>query len=111
MRLAVTNLTFKEVKPKLKELVDTFYKTVPAGVGCKGFVNLDIAKFKKIVEQGSKWCIDNGYGWDEDIYKTESHGCIDWADASKITDKALKRGVNQLGTLGSGNHYLEVQLT
>jgi RNA-splicing ligase RtcB/intein/homing endonuclease len=110
MRLVTTNLTFKEVKPKLKELVDTFFKTVPAGVGCKGFVNLDIPTFKKIVEQGSKWCIDNGYGWDADLYRTEGHGVIDWADVSKISDRALKRGVRQLGTLGSGNHYLEIQI-
>ena len=109
MRLLTTNLTFKEVQPKLKELVDTLFKIVPAGVGAKGFVKVSKQEFKGVVEQGSKWCIENGYGWNEDLKRTEGYGRIDWADASKISDKAISRGINQIGTLGSGNHYLEIQ--
>jgi len=109
MRLVTTNLTFKEVQPKLKELVDTLFKIVPAGVGAKGFVQINKAQFKEVIEQGSRWCVENGYGWKEDLERTEGNGRIDWADASKISDKAISRGINQMGTLGSGNHYLEIQ--
>ena len=110
MRLVTTNLTYKEVQPKLKELTDTFFKLVPAGVGCKGFVDVNKSQFIELIENGSKWCVENGYGWKEDIERTEGYGKIDWADHTKVSDKAIKRGINQLGTLGSGNHYLETQL-
>ena len=109
MRLVTTNLTFKEVQPKLKELVDTLFKLVPAGVGAKGFVQVNKSQFKDVMEQGSKWCVENNYGWKEDLERTEGHGKIDWADSSKVSDKAISRGINQMGTLGSGNHYLEIQ--
>ena len=109
MRLVTTNLTFKEVQPKLKELVDTLFKIVPAGVGAKGFVKVNKAQFKDVMEQGSKWCVENDYGWKEDLERTEGYGRIDWADSSKVSDKATSRGINQMGTLGSGNHYLEIQ--
>lgn len=110
MRLITTNLTIKEVQPKLRELIDTFYKTVPAGVGSKGFLKANQNQFTEIMEQGSKWCVENGYGWEEDLERTEGYGKIEWADSSKVSDKAKQRGINQLGTLGSGNHYLEVQV-
>jgi len=110
MRLITTNLAYKEVQPKIKELVDTMFRLVPVGVGAKGFVDVTPSQFKEIVTEGSKWCVENGYGWKEDVERTEGHGKIDWADVSKVSDKALKRGIGQLGTLGSGNHYLEVQV-
>ncbi len=110
MRLVTTNLTFKEVQPKLKELIDTLFKTVPAGVGCKGFVDVSRPEFTEMMEQGSRWCVEKGYGWKEDIERTEGNGRIDWADHKKVSDKAVKRGIDQLGTLGSGNHYLETQI-
>jgi len=109
MRLITTNLTFKEVQPKLKGLVDTLFRIVPAGVGAHGFVKTSKQQFIGVMERGSTWCIENGYGWDEDLERTESYGKIEWADASKVSDKAITRGINQLGTLGSGNHYLEIQ--
>ena len=110
MKLLTTNLTFKEIQPKLHLLVDTLFKTVPAGVGCKGFVKLNKQEFKEVVEDGVKWCVKNGYGWKEDLERTESNGKIEWADSSKISEKSISRGINQLGTLGSGNHYLEIQV-
>jgi len=109
MKLLTTNLTVKEVQPKLHLLVDTLFRTVPAGVGGSGFVKVSRQQFKEVVEDGVKWCIKNGYGWKEDIERTESNGKIDWADSSKISEKAVSRGINQIGTLGSGNHYLEIQ--
>ncbi len=109
MRLVLTNLTIKDVQPKIKELVNTLYSAVPSGVGCKGFVKLTTKQFDEVMEQGVKWCVDNGYGWKEDLERIESHGKIEWADASKVSSKAKQRGIDQLGTLGSGNHYLEIQ--
>ncbi len=110
MRLVTTNLTFKEVQPKLKELVDAMFKSVPSGVGAKGFVNVSKQQFKQIMSDGSRWCVENSYGWSEDLERTEGHGKIDWAEPEKVSSKALERGINQLGTLGSGNHYLEIQV-
>jgi len=110
MRLVTTNLTYKEVQPKLKELVDSLFKTVPSGVGSRGFVDANKSQFKEMMSYGSKWCVENGYGWSEDLERTEGYGRIDWADPEKVSSKALERGMNQLGTLGSGNHYLEIQV-
>ncbi len=109
MRLVTTNLTIKDVQPKIKELVNTLFSSVPSGVGCKGFVKVNNNQFNEVMEQGAKWCIDNGYGWKEDLDRIESSGKIEWADSSKISQKARQRGIDQLGTLGSGNHYLEIQ--
>ena len=110
MRLITTNLSYKEVQPKIRELVDTMFKLVPAGVGSQGFVNATRPQFQEIIEGGSKWCIENGYGWQDDLERTEGYGKIEWADPSKVSDKAITRGMKQLGTLGSGNHYLEIQV-
>ncbi len=110
MRLVVTNLTEKEVKPYIKQLIDKLYQRVPAGVGSKGFVKISRNEFRQVVQEGAKWCINNGYGWEEDLELTEENGCIAGAYASKISDKAVDRGCNQIGTLGSGNHYLEIQV-
>lgn len=110
MRLMVTNLTYKEVKPYIKEVVDKLYQKVPAGVGSKGFVKLSRNDFRQVVEQGARWCVRNGYGWEEDLSFIEENGCIEGADAAKISEKAIDRGFNQIGTLGSGNHYLEIQV-
>ncbi len=109
MRLITTNLTADEVKPRIKELVDALYKAVPAGVGCKGFVRLTREEFKGVMKDGAQWCLKNGYAWPEDIEHIEDKGKIAWADTAKVSDKAITRGFDQLGTLGSGNHYLEIQ--
>ncbi|MBI5065959.1 RtcB family protein [Candidatus Woesearchaeota archaeon] len=110
MRLIRTNLTLEEVQPKLKELVDLLFQMVPAGVGRKGFVKINREEFIKVITQGVKWCVDNGYGWKEDLGHIEEDGCIKGGDPKKVSDKAISRGIDQLGTLGSGNHYLEIQV-
>lgn len=110
MRLVRTDLSYDDVKPKLKELVDRLFKAVPAGVGSKGFLRLSKDEFRKVVEQGAGWCVKNGYGWQEDLELTEEFGCMDGVDVSTISEKAVERGFNQIGTLGSGNHYLEIQV-
>ncbi len=109
MRLITTNLTAKEVRPKIKELVDALYQQVPAGVGCKGFVKLTKDQFKDVMIDGAQWCLNNSYAWKEDTINIEDGGKILKADSNKVSDKAIKRGFDQLGTLGSGNHYLEIQ--
>ena len=110
MRLVITNLTLDDVKPRLKEIVDLLFERVPAGVGSHGFLTISHDEFREIVERGARWCVEHGYGWDEDLGFTEEDGCISGADASKISERAVDRGYKQIGTLGSGNHYLEVQI-
>src|SRR4030042_2527406 len=110
MLLVTTNLTSDEVKPHLKTLVDKLYERVPAGVGSTGFVRISKREFLEVVENGAKWCVKNGYGWEEDLELTEECGCMEGADSSKISEKAIDRGYHQIGTLGSGNHYLEIQV-
>ncbi|MFH1588951.1 MAG: RtcB family protein [archaeon] len=110
MRLVTTNLTYKEVAPKLKPLVNLLFEKVPAGVGGKGFLRITENQFKDIMVNGSQWAVENGYGRKEDIERTEEYGQLAGADPSKVSEKAIKRGIRQMGTLGSGNHYLEVQM-
>lgn len=110
MRLVRTNLTYEEVQPRLRNLVDKLFAAVPAGVGCRGFTKMSKDEFRDLTEQGSAWCVKRGYGWQEDLERTEDGGCVRGADASKVSDRAVKRGFNQVGTLGSGNHYLEIQV-
>lgn len=110
MRLLTTNLTYAEVKPHIKELVDLLYDQVPCGVGSTALLRISKNEFREVVEQGARWCVENGYGWEEDLELTEESGCISGSQASKISDKAVDRGYKQIGTLGSGNHYLEIQV-
>lgn len=109
MRLVRTNLTYDEVKPKIKDLIDQLFDRVPSGVGSSGFINLRPPEFKDSIELGAEWAVEQGYGWEEDLERTEEQGRMEGADSSKVSDKAIKRGLNQIGTLGSGNHYLEIQ--
>jgi tRNA-splicing ligase RtcB len=110
MRLVRTGLTHGEVKPHLARLVDKLFEKVPAGVGATGFVKLSHDEFRNAVEQGSRWCLSRGYATREDLERTEEGGCSSGADASKVSIKAVERGYKQIGTLGSGNHYLEIQV-
>lgn len=110
MRLIRTNLHEKDVRPKIKELVNVLYKNVPVGVGGKSRFKLSKSDFSELMSSGVKWCEEKGYGWKKDHLAIEEHGKISGADPSKVSEKALERGLNQLGTLGSGNHYLEVQV-
>ncbi len=110
MRLVLTNITHEEIKPHLRLLVDRLFERVPAGVGSTGFLKISHDEFRELLEEGGRWCVKNGYGWDEDLELTEEGGCIPGADASKISDRAVLRGFKQVGTLGSGNHYLEIQV-
>lgn len=110
MRLVRTDLTVDDVKPKLRELIEELFKQVPSGVGGTGFVKITKDEFRKVIEEGAGWAVRKGYGWEEDLERTEEHGCMKGADPSKISQRAITRGYDQIGTLGSGNHYLEIQV-
>lgn len=110
MRLLRTNLTEAEVLPKIDQLMNTLFKLVPAGVGSRGALKVSRDEFSEILEEGSRWAVKRGYGWAEDLHLTEESGCIPGADAAKVSKKAVERGLEQVGTLGSGNHYLEIQV-
>jgi tRNA-splicing ligase RtcB len=110
MRLVLTNLTYEEVQPEMRKLVDRLFARVPSGVGSSGFINVSKDEFCRIVEKGARWCVKNGFGIEEDLINTEEEGCVAGADASKVSQKAVDRGFRQIGTLGSGNHYLEIQV-
>ena len=110
MRLIRTDLTLADVQPCLERLMIELFRKVPAGVGASGFVRLDRAALDSVMTKGARWCIEQGYGWHRDLVRIEEGGCITGADPEKVSDHAVSRGINQLGTLGSGNHYLEVQV-
>jgi tRNA-splicing ligase RtcB len=110
MRLIRTDLTLADVQPYLEPLMTELFRKVPAGVGASGFVRLSRQDFGRVMTQGAGWCVEQGYGWHRDLERIEEGGCITGADKSTVTDHAVQRGINQLGTLGSGNHYLEVQV-
>ncbi len=110
MRLIRTNLQYAEVRPKVKELVDLIFRLVPAGVGVKGFLRVSEPQFDEIMTYGVKWCAENGHAWQDDPSHVEEGGFIKGAEPSKVSRQARSRGIDQLGTLGSGNHYLEIQV-
>jgi tRNA-splicing ligase RtcB len=109
VRLIRTNLDEKDVRPKLKDLVNELFRAVPSGVGSEGVVKLSNAELDEVLTEGVYWAIRNGYGWEEDAEVCEENGKMNGADPSKVSNMARKRGAPQLGTLGSGNHFLEVQ--
>jgi tRNA-splicing ligase RtcB len=110
MRLIRTTLTLSDVQPRLDRLMTELFRRVPAGVGSQGFVKVNHKEFKDVMRKGARWCIERGYGWQQDLECIEEEGCIDRADPAQVSEQAVTRGIGQLGTLGSGNHYLEVQV-
>jgi len=110
MRLVRTNLVFDEIRDRIPELVDALYQRVPAGVGARGLLKLTDDQFRDIAMRGAHWCVEQGYGWPEDLEHTEERGAIAGADPERVSPRALDRGRSQVGTLGSGNHYLEIQV-
>ena len=110
IRLIATSLTLDEIKPNIKKLVDMLFARVPSGVGAKGMINLSDKKFDDAMLKGAEWAIENGYGEKSDLEFTEEYGCIKGADPAAVSQKARERGRGQIGTLGSGNHFLEIQV-
>lgn len=110
VRLCTTNLTYREVKPKLRGLIDALFNNVPTGAGRSGKYSFKGAELERLLSQGSRYVIERGLGQASDLEHTEAHGFLDGADHQRVSDHAKHRGQQQCGTLGSGNHFLEVQV-
>ena len=109
VRLAATSLTEKEVRPRLKELVDQVFRDVPCGTGGSGFVQVTEKQLDEVLLGGAQWMVENGYGDRRDAEFAEAQGALGDADPDQVSARAKQRGRPQLGTLGSGNHFLEIQ--
>ncbi len=109
VRLVRTSLSADEVRPRLRDLVNQLFRDVPCGTGGEGPVRIGKHELEQVLVKGAQWMVDNGYGEQRDTEFTEERGCLAGADAAHVSDRAAERGRPQLGTLGSGNHFLEVQ--
>jgi tRNA-splicing ligase RtcB (3'-phosphate/5'-hydroxy nucleic acid ligase) len=109
-RLVTTRLAHEDVKERLKQLIGALYNNIPTGVGSKSDLKLSVNEEKKVLVEGAKWALDRGYGTYEDLEATEDGGKIAGADPDALSARAMERGREQLGTLGSGNHFLEIEV-
>ncbi|QQG38577.1 MAG: RtcB family protein [Candidatus Woesearchaeota archaeon] len=109
VRVLTTSLKKEDVEPKIKELLEIMFRNVPPGVGEQSKFKLSKEELDEVLKKGVDWAIENGYATEEDKRHCEEYGGLEQADASKVSDTAKKRGKSQLGTLGAGNHFLEVQ--
>ncbi len=110
VRLLRTNLSEAEVQPRINELVNKLFINVPSGLGSEGKIRVSQKEMNQLMIEGAHWAVKRGLGSEEDLDVTEEGGCLSGADPDKISDKATKRGMPQAGTLGSGNHFLEIQV-
>jgi len=110
VRLLRTNLNETEVKPKIKELIDTLFHEVPSGLGSEGKIRVGEKEINEVLSDGAHWAVKHGFGMPQDLDVTEETGRLKGADPEKVSARAKKRGAPQSGTLGSGNHFLEVQV-
>ncbi len=108
VRIMVSNLTRADVIKRQEELVSNLFANIPTGVGKKGSIRLSKKQLEQVLTQGAGWAVSNDYGWDSDLEYCEENGCMEGADPSHVSERALKRGSDGLGTLGSGNHFIEV---
>jgi tRNA-splicing ligase RtcB len=110
VRLLATPLKKEEVEGKIPELLDSMFKNVPSGVGGDSDIRVDYDQLDEVLKRGPAWAVEQGYGFKDDLDRCEENGCMSQADPKKISMRAKKRGRKQLGTLGAGNHFLEVQV-
>ncbi len=110
VRLVATSIEVSDIRKRVEELADQLFASVPCGVGVKGAVPPPSqTDFKRLLSRGAQWAIDKGYGRKEDLEFIEENGCMEGADPSCVSSQAIKRGISQIGSLGSGNHFLELQ--
>ena len=109
VRLLRTNLTSSEVAPRMEELMTELFRRIPSGLGSQGKIRVGEKEMEEVLTCGASWAVERGLGEKEDLELCEEEGCMKNTDLSKVSDKAKKRGIPQLGTLGSGNHFLEVE--
>ncbi len=110
VRLLGTHLDRADVQPYLDDLASTLYLNCPSGVGQGGSIRLRAGEINQVLEEGARWAVKRGYATEADLERTEERGCVDGADAAKVSDRAKKRGSTQVGTLGAGNHFIEVDV-
>ena len=108
VRLMVSHLSKPDVDGHMDDLVEALFSSIPSGLGKTGVIRLSKAELSKVLTQGAKWAVTSGYGWPEDLEYCEEKGCMDGADPKNVTERAFSRGAGGLGTLGSGNHFIEV---
>jgi tRNA-splicing ligase RtcB (3'-phosphate/5'-hydroxy nucleic acid ligase) len=109
VRTLKTQLTRDDIKGKEEDLANELFRIIPAGIGSEGKIKLSLSQIDEVLVKGARYAVENGYGWQEDLTFMEEDGCIKGADPKTVSHEAKERGFNQVGTLGSGNHYLEVQ--
>lgn len=109
-RLMTTHLTHQDIRPRLQDLVTALFQHVPSGVGSTGPIRLKEKDERKVLTDGARWAVEHGYGTVEDLDHTEEGGALAGADPDKVSPRAMERGREQLGTLGSGNHFLEIEV-
>ena len=109
VRLIRSDLHVKDVLPRIEKLIDTMFNNVPSGVGSEGRLQLSNRELEDVLASGAGWAVRNSYGWEDDLDKTEAGGCIRENNPDLVSANAKKRGSGQLGTLGAGNHFLEIQ--
>ena len=109
-RMMTTRLCLDDIKKQLPELVTALFQNIPSGVGSTGSLKLSPKEEKKVLLEGAKWAVDQGYGAPADLEMTEDRGVMDGADPDRVSARAMERGKQQLGTLGSGNHFLEIEV-
>ena len=109
VKLVRTDLTVKDVGGQIKKLIDMIFANVPSGVGEKGKLRLSVSQIDDVLDGGAGWAVEQGYGWQDDLSSCEENGRMKTADSAKVDVKAKQRGAPQLGTLGAGNHFLEIQ--
>jgi len=110
VRLLRTSLSEAEVRPKINQLINALFHNVPSGLGSEGKIKISQKEMNQLMVEGARWAVKHSMGSEEDLDATEEGGCLGGADPSKVSDKAAKRGMPQAGTLGSGNHFLEIQV-
>jgi len=108
VRLLASHLSAEQVAPHLDELASALYANCPSGVGKGGLVKLKPGDLDEVMEKGARWAVRRGYGTEADLERTEENGCLPGADAAKVSARARDRGKDQVGTLGAGNHFIEV---
>src|SRR2546425_7446800 len=110
VRLIRTDLREEQVREKLQLIVDRLFAAVPSGIGSTGRIKVDMRHIDDVLSGGAKWAVKNGYGWPDDLEMIEAGGALEAADPDAVSEAAKQRGRGQIGTLGSGNHFLEVQV-
>ncbi|TXT65461.1 MAG: tRNA-splicing ligase RtcB [Promethearchaeota archaeon] len=109
VRLLRTNLYENDVRDVIEDLLERIYRNIPSGLGSEGKINISYSDLDNLADNGLKWALENGYATKKDLEHVEENGCLEGANSDLVSKKAKQRGIDQVGSLGSGNHFLEIQ--